>query len=59
MDSNFKFLAREFQLLFNLAQSAEKYIYQGPNVALYKLRLKGKNGGRTGRMYVNKNIRNE
>jgi type I restriction enzyme R subunit len=41
MDSNFKFLAKEFQLLFNLAQSAEKYIYQDPNAALYKLRLMG------------------
>ena len=59
MDSNFKFLVKEFQLLFNLAQSAEKYIYQDPNAALYKLRLMRKNGGRTGRMYVNKNIRNE
>lgn len=49
MDSNFKFLAKEFQLLYNLAQSAEKYIYQDPNAALYKLRLMGKNGGRTER----------
>lgn len=47
MDSNFRFLPKEFQLLYNLAQSAEKYIYQDPNAALYKLRLMGKIGGRT------------
>jgi type I restriction enzyme R subunit len=41
MDSNFKFLAKEFKLLFNLALSAEKYIHEDPNAALYKIRLMG------------------
>jgi type I restriction enzyme R subunit len=39
MDSNFKFLSREFQILCNLGQSAEKYIHHDPSSALFKLRL--------------------
>jgi type I restriction enzyme R subunit len=41
MDSNFKFLSTEFQILFNLGQSAEKYIHHDPSAALFKLRLMG------------------
>lgn len=39
MDSNFRFLSAEFQILFNLGQSAEKYIHHDPSAALFKLRL--------------------
>lgn len=39
MDSNFKFLSTEFQILFNLGQRAENYIHHDPSVTLFKLRL--------------------
>lgn len=39
MDSNFKFFSKEFQILFNLGQSAEKYIHNDPSTSLFKLRL--------------------
>jgi type I restriction enzyme, R subunit len=39
MDSNFKFLSKEFQILCNLGQSAEKYIHHDQSSALFKLRL--------------------
>ena len=41
MESNFKFLAKEFQILYNLGKSAEKYIHHDPVAALFKLRLMG------------------
>ena len=39
--SNFQFLAEEYPLLYNLAQSAEYNLYQDPVTSLFKLRQYG------------------
>lgn len=41
MESNFKFLAKEYSILANLGNLAERYIYDDPNTSLFKMRLLG------------------
>ncbi len=41
MESNFKFLAKEYSILANLGNLAEKYIHDDPNASLFKMRLFG------------------
>ena len=41
MESNFKFLAKEYSILANPGNLAEKYIHDDPNTSLFKLRLFG------------------
>jgi type I restriction enzyme R subunit len=41
MESNFKFLAKEYSILANLGNLAEKYLHDDPNASLFKMRLFG------------------
>ena len=41
MESNFKFLAKEYSILANLGNLAERYVHDDPNTSLFKLRLFG------------------
>lgn len=41
MKSNFNFLVKEYPILANLGVLSERYIYDDPNTALFKMRLYG------------------
>ena len=41
MESNFRFLSKEFPILANLGMLAERYIHDDPNTSLFKMRLFG------------------
>ena len=41
MESNFRFLSKEFPILAKLGILAERYIHDDPNTSLFKMRLFG------------------